>query len=251
MILALFLMMSEATLAVGHRGKDVSEKVQAKKEELQAKAVDRLRSIGNKMIDQRLTVLNKAIERVNKATRVSEGERSAIIAELNGHIDTLTTLKATIDAETDVDNLKALIKSIVNDHRIYVVVLPRTRGELAAGRANAVLVRLNALSGKMTRWMDAAKARGKDVSQVEALYQDFQARIADADSQVDAAMSHFQSMQPAADTSAAKSHLESGKAAMHTARQDLKTAQQDLRKIIVQFKGLRLGTIKNGTETVE
>jgi len=245
-VVVTLLLLSTSTTVVfaGPRADFNNQRVQARQDALKQQAVDRLHRLGDKLIDRRVEVLNRAISRVNGSNRVSESERAAIVADLNGNVADLTSLKAAIDAKTELETLRARVKSIFTDYRIFAVVLPRDRGELVVGRANAILRHLDALSEKIPRWINAAKARGKDVSSAEAAYKDFQARLADAKTQTAAAMGHFQAMKPAADTSEARNYLDQGKGAMRAARDDLRIAAADLRKIVVAFKGLRLGTAK-------
>lgn len=238
------LMLSQASpaLLAGPRADLIKERVAARQEALNQKAVERLHRLGAKLIDHRVNLLNKGIERVNRSAKVSETERNAITGDLTANIDSLTSLKSSIEAETDLETLRAKVKSIFTDYRIFAVVLPRDRGELIVGRANAILGRLNALSAKIAKWIDAGKARGKDMTEAEQAYADFQSKLADARAQVDSAMTHFQAMKASADLTEPRDHLQQGKDAMRQARNDLKAAAEDLRKIVTEFKGLRLGS---------
>lgn len=241
-VLTAALSWSVSALPAGPRVRAVGSAVQTNLDARNQAAVNRLRTLGDRLITQRITVLNGAISRVNGAVKVSASERASIAADLNSNISNLNSLKGTIDADNNADTLKTEVRSIFTTYRVYVVVLPRDHGELVAGRVSAILAKLNSLSDKLGKWIEVAKSRGKDVSKIEPLYQDFKAQTADAQSQSAAALADFQAMQPAADTSQAKSRLADGKAAMEKARGDIKAVRQDLRQIVAAFKALNSGS---------
>lgn len=194
-----------------------------------------LRKKGDNFIAIRIKALNVAINRVSKATKISDADRNSLVADLQVNISGLNSLKTKIDAETDLDMLESEVKSIFIDFRIFMVVLPRDKGLLAVARFNAAVSKLESASSKLESTINEFKQAGKDTSEVEGELNVLKSDLAEAKSNINQAKSTFSSMTPERDDEA-KSMVKSGIASLKAARDNLKDAGSQARKIISWLK---------------
>src|SRR5580700_11354242 len=103
--------------------------------------------------------------------KVSATEKTAIANEVQTEISNLTTLKATIDAETSITSLRTDIQSITKDYRIFMLVIPQGRIEVAADKIQTVTSTYAALSTKLQARIAQAPS-GTDTAQVNAWLSD-------------------------------------------------------------------------------
>ena len=66
--------------------------------------------------------------------KVSANEKTAIANEVQTEISNLTALNTKIQADTDLTTLKTDIQSITEDYRIFMLVIPQGRIEVAADK---------------------------------------------------------------------------------------------------------------------
>jgi chromosome segregation ATPase len=112
--------------------------------------------------------------------------------------------------------------------------------------------KFSALGTKLQSRISEAQSKGKDMSTLQTAYTDFQAKVTDAQTQANNAISTVTPLQPQ-DYPGNKTTLQSARIMLQTARQDLKTARQDAQTITQGLraseetgrntKSLRKGTI--------
>lgn len=239
LITALAIALSLSSPAWAIRDEHIKEKVEQRREAINQKRVNQLRRMGETMIDRRIKALEKAIDRVEASNRVDQSDRDAVIADLNANISSLNSLKASIQVNEDIESLRAQVRSIVTDYRIYLVVIPRSRGLLGAGRAEAVMARLNGISVKVGNFINKAKELGYDTAEIEAIFADYKSKLATAQAKIEEALAEFESMKPGEDPATTKDRLEKGKAALREAREILKASRDDLKRIVELFRAMK------------
>lgn len=198
------------------------------REEARIKA---LRSKGDNLISNRIKAMNAAINRLKKATRISDEDKNTLTGDLQSNIDTLDALEQKIDAETNLDNLRSQVRSIFVDYRIYMVVLPRNRGLFAVARFNWAISRLENATSQLESLINTLKQGGKDTSKVEGYLIVLKSYLNNAKADVASAKSTFSSMTPEKDDEA-KSTVKSGIQFLKAAARNLKNAAKEAQKII-------------------
>ncbi len=143
-------------------------------------SVGNLRQVGDCMIDRRLELLGRLADRVDSAKVLTDADRSALSGQIAAASSGLTALRDTIDHETDVDALKADLKKIVTDYRVYVLVAPKTRLVIGADGALLVAGRFDTLGAKLAGRIADAAAQGKDVTAAQAALDAMNAKVSQA-----------------------------------------------------------------------
>lgn len=177
-------------------------------------------------IDVRIKSLEELSARIGKMKLLSADVIASIQASLATQIQALVDLKAKIGADTASSTLKADIQSITKGNRVFLLVEPKARIAAAASRINAVVTQLTMLGGKLQERITAAQTAGTDVSAAVTAMSDFNAKIADAKVQADAAVAATANLSV---DNGDKATLEANNAALKAAREKLKAAEDDLK----------------------
>ena len=189
-----------------------------------------------KEIDGRITRLNAQIARIGAMERLSAEQKASITAELNAQVAALTTLKATIAAETDIAAVKEDLKSITKAYRVYAVSMPKAAITAASDRIMHIVAQMEGFATKLSARVAAAGS-----SEATAALSDFNLKVADAKVQAQAAASLVAGLSADnGDATIAASNaqaLKSAKAKIDAAQADLKAARKDIGTILSAIKG--------------
>ncbi len=200
----------------------------------------KIRARGDSEIDARITNLDKIIARLGDATRLSPEAKASLNAQLTAQITALTNLKAQIDSGATT-TLKANTESITKNFRIYSLVLPKAAITAAADRIMTIVAQMETLSGKITARITAASAAGATVTAATAAHADFDAKVADAKLQAQAAANEVVNLSAdagATTTAAANTAaLKDAKTKIDAAQADVKAARKDIGTILAALKG--------------
>jgi len=183
------------------------------------------RDRGDKEVDRRIAALNDLNTRIQQMQRVSDAFKQSISATIAANITNLTALKAKIDADTDSATLKADLKSITEAYRIHVLIMPQGRIAAAADRVAVIVNMMGTLGSKLQARVQAAGQAGNDVTTVNALLIDMSAKLTDAQTKAQAAITVSATLQP---DGGDKTKMDANNAALKEARADLVAAQKDL-----------------------
>ena len=189
-------------------------------------------------ITARINDLNKLSTRIQAMANVSETEKSVISTSVQSNIDGLNSLKAKIDADTDVSTATTDEKSIFSSYRIYSLVVPQSYIIASADRIITVTGIMINLGKKIQVRIGAAQAAGADVTTLNKTLVDFGAKIADAQTQASTANSTVVSLTP---DSGDKSKMQTNTSALKSARANIKTASGDLQTARADIKTLIQG----------
>jgi hypothetical protein len=129
--------------------------------------VGNLRKLGDCEIDRRLVTITELQGRVAAAGALTDADRAALQSQLAADTSGLTALRAQVDGETDVTTLRADLKTIVTDFRIYVLMVPKTAEVIAADTELSAVTRLGTVESKLQARIDVDKAAGNDVTQAQ------------------------------------------------------------------------------------
>lgn len=195
-------------------------------------------------IERRITNLTDLNTKVQAMVKVSASEKAAIANEVTTEISNLTSLKAKIDADTDITTLKTDIQSIAKSYRIYMLIIPQGRIQVAADRIDSVADALAAFSVKLQTRISADQAAGSDVSAANTALADLTAKVADAKVQANAAVSETVSLTPdngdTAKMQANQAALKDARAKIQAAMKDLEAARSDAKQIVQLIKGIKV-----------
>jgi uncharacterized coiled-coil protein SlyX len=191
-------------------------------------------------IARRMESLNALTTRVNEMKKIGETDKAGLIQKIKTVQDDLTALKTKIDSATDLATLREDAKSITSSYRVYMLVLPQVHVLAAADRMDAIIASLTAVGVKLNARILEAQTAGKDTAALQKLMDDFNAQLADARKQTDAAKGHVSGLVPdEGDASVQKtnaSELKIARADIKVAHEDFTNARKDAEGIL---KGLK------------
>lgn len=192
-------------------------------------------------ISNRIDSLNKILARINAMVKVSVSDKASLATSLQTEISDLTTLKATIDADTSTTSLKTDAQSITKAYRIYALILPQASIMAAADRVLDIVSEFNTVAAKIQTYVTTAQSNGTDVSAAVSALADLSAKTADATAQADVAISEVASLQPdqgvAATMQANTAALKDAQSKIKAATADLVTARKDAGTAVDVIKG--------------
>jgi len=209
------------------------------------RTVATLRAVGDCEIARRIVTLDALDARVagadaftdlhkDQLRKVNNVNPASYAAEKTG----LLALKAKIDGETDLAALRADIARIAEDFRVYVLVVPKTHLVGGSDATDKAIDRLATLATRLQSLIDAAAARGKDVTAAQAALNDMKAKTNQADALVTPVVGTIMPLSPAAwNAGTAGPALGSARTTIQQARELLRTARADARTVIELLKG--------------
>jgi hypothetical protein len=201
--------------------------------------VGNLRTLGDCEIDRRLDTITRLQARVG-AAGLTAADRSALQSQLSADTSGLKALRAQIDAESNVDALRADLKKIVADFRIYLLMAPKAGDVIAADTELAAVARLGTQGTKLQARINADKAAGKDVTQAQSDLDAMNAKVAQVSPVVQGIPAAVLPLTPAQyNAGAAKPILVSSRTSLQAGRGLLAGARADARACVAALKALR------------
>lgn len=188
-----------------------------------AKIAD-FKSKADKEIERRIKALNELNTRIQAMKKVTATQKSNLASSIQSQISTLNTLKAKIDADTDLATLKTDVQSITKSYRIFALVIPQGAEIAAADRALTLADQMTTLGTKLQTRISGAKTAGKDVTSLQKSLDDYNAKITDAKTQAQKAIDEISALTP---DNGDKAKMEANTKAMKDAKAKIQAAQQD------------------------
>lgn len=185
----------------------------------QGRSLSNAKARADQEIDRRIGNLNNLISRISAMQKVDATFKANLSAQVQTQIRDLTNLKASIDADQETSTLKVEVQSIGKSYRIYALVMPQATLGAAAERSETLVGMFTTLGTKL----EARLASSTDTAAVAALA-DFNAKVADAQVQATAVISHIANLQP---DNGNKTVMQSNTDALKRARADIRVATQD------------------------
>jgi hypothetical protein len=100
---------------------------------------------GTAEIDRRLTTLSTLDTKINSSTKISSADKTSLTSEVNNEVSGLTALKTNLAATTTVALARSYAQSIINDYRVYALVVPQVNILKTADDQQLVEAKLNTL----------------------------------------------------------------------------------------------------------
>ena len=200
-------------------------------------SVPNLQAVGFCEIDRRLATLDRLRGLVNEAGALTDGHKSTLTGILDGATRGLTALRGQIAADTTVASLRADIRKIYTDYRVYVLDVRQVvlvRGDDRVGVASD---RLDDAAGRLADAIAQAKAKGKDVTAAQGHLEAMTAAIAKARDEVAGDAEAVLAQTPALwNAGTAEPILDAARASLSAAQSDLRTALSEARAAIAALR---------------
>ena len=193
---------ASATVTTGGMGTGISAGASAKAN-LRAAALAKLVSNAQTRADQEITrridALNALNTRVNAMVKISASDKGLLSSSIATQITAMTALQAQIAtdaAANSTSSLKTDIQSITKSYRIFMLIIPQGAIEAASDRVLDIAGMFTTLSGQLQTRITAAQTAGNPMTTSVAAMADMNAKIADANTQANAAATEIASLQP-------------------------------------------------------
>jgi len=197
-------------------------------------------AVGDQDIAARQTALTtlsgKITTQLNKNTITSD-QANALQSDVTTNQNGLASLKTTLDAETTMQAARQDVHNIFFEFRIFAVVLPRDYHQLHLDVEINIKTKLKNLEPVLQQAISMAPSANQ--AQLNSLFSDFEAQVADSETQIDTVQTDLPSLTPAnfnTNRTTYASTLTTLKAAEKAANQDLHQAGKDLNQITKLLK---------------
>lgn len=197
---------------------------------------ERLKARCQEAIAKRLTALEAAANRLGDAKHVSDEHESTLAGIIDDTVASLTALGGEIAADTEAEALRAHCRSIFEDHRVFALVLPRTRLVVAADTAVAAADRLDQVADRIEQAIDKAEANGQDVTPARADLEAMRTKVDSARETASGVPDSILDLTPV-DWNDNHEVLSPAREDLRSARGDLKAARDLARGIVSGLKG--------------
>ncbi|MBM3261294.1 hypothetical protein FJY93_02645 [Candidatus Kaiserbacteria bacterium] len=230
-----------------------STTVKAKTSDKALARIEKGKERAKEEIARRIAALGALAEKVQAMARVSDDMKASISGTVQSQITMLLSLQAKIEADTDLDTLKADIKSITESYRIFMLVLPQGRIATAADSLQITAASLTTLAGKLETRIAEAQAKGGDTAALSASLADMKTKIDSAKASAEAAIALTATLKPdngdKAIADANKKALKDAQAKLKAAREDIKSARKMAGDIAKALKEMRVSASAAATTT--
>ncbi|MGA3030204.1 MAG: hypothetical protein ABSE58_05615 [Candidatus Limnocylindrales bacterium] len=190
--------------------------------------VDTLRAFGDCEINRRLATLTSLSSKITASKVMTSSDAEVLQSEIGSTRSGLTTLKATIDSETNITALRADIVKIATQFRVYLLVVPQVNLVNAADAVVYAQTRFATVNTNLAARIAAAKAAGKDTTAAQADLDAMNASVTAAVGLAGPLPAQLLPLTPAQyNAGTAGPVLKSARTALGTARNDLKSAVAD------------------------
>ena len=193
-------------------------------------SITRLKTRADTEITRRVAGLTELLTKINAMKRLTADQKTTFANGMNGQITSLNTLKAKIDADTDLATLRTDVQSIVKAYRIFALYMPQVNIMAHADRMLALIDEMNAISVKLQTRIDAVKVAGKDITSMMTFMTDRASKLTDATTQANNAIAAVVSLTPDG-YPGNRTAMQSAQKMLQTARQDVGAAEKDATQI--------------------
>ncbi len=205
---------------------------------------------GAKEIDARIASMNDLLTRVQAMKNVSDADKATLNTEIQSLESSLTNLKTSISSDTSSTTLATDVKSITQSYRVYMLVEPQVRIIAAADRIKTIVDQLTVIDGKIQSRLATDPTASANAA-VQSALTDITAKLNDASSQAQAAVTEVTSLKPDQGDQtvmqANTSSLKDARSKIATAQKDLVSARKDVQSIIKALGQSKFTTQTGGT----
>ncbi len=200
---------------------------------------------------QSLSDLSTKIDGLVTKNLLTSDQAATLKGKIQDAVNNLTTLKQKIDGDTDTTTARADDRSIMMQFRIYAVFMPLLRHMVWVDLMTNALGKMSGLNDKITEAI--SKAPASQQTQLNALFKDYKAKLADAQTQLTNAANLYASMTPDAFNKNPSGFKLTTLGALHkdtkAAHTDIKAARTDLHQIAMILKADQASATTTPTTT--
>jgi hypothetical protein len=190
-------------------------------------------------IDGRLATLRTLATAVNEAKRLTAPHKTTLTNLINADTTGLTALKNKVAGETTVAAVRADATMMVNDYRIYLLVVPKVHLTHALDIESASIDALKQASDRLAAAVAAAKQAGKAVGDADAKLADLSTQLTTAQGAITGKADTVLAIQPGPDAAGIKAALAPVRQSVRTGRESLRKALDDARAVREILKGTK------------
>jgi len=151
---------------------------------------------GQRLINERLKALNGLNKQINKSNLTTD-QKNNLSGLTNQQIKDLTALGNKIKVDTDINTVKAEVKSIYESYRIFAVYIPKTRLMMSIYTQQNHLNKLDDYFSKIQTKINQAKAKGKDVAVRQKALDDAKSMVPNVKVKIDSTLNALSALKPA------------------------------------------------------
>jgi hypothetical protein len=199
------------------------------------RSIEDLRARCLAAIDVRLPALAAARNGLSGNEHVTDDHEAALVADIDQTAARLRDLATLIKADTDLAALRDHCRSILEDNRVFALVLPRVRLVVGADTATDAGAKLNDVAARLADAIAKAEAAGQDVGQAKLDLDMMKAHIASGVASAGSVPGAVLGLTPA-DWNADHEMLTPARQSLRSARADLKVARDLAFKIRHEMK---------------
>jgi hypothetical protein len=192
---------------------------------------------GNSEISRRLSSLGGLSSKISSASKLSSADQASLSSEVSTEVSGLTSLKATLDADTTVSAAQTDAQSIINGYRVYALIVPKVNLVKTADDQQAAEAKLTGLAAKLQARITAAQTDGKSVASIQSSLTEMTAKINAARTISSQIESSVINLQPS-DYNSNHSVLSGDRDQLKTGQTDLQAAVTSAGTIISELKAL-------------
>jgi hypothetical protein len=186
-------------------------------------------------ISRRLSSLSVAINDVNNNTVITPGDKTTLLATLNGDVTGLTALGVTIAGDTTANQAASDYATVFTSYRVYALALPQVRFAAATDDITvAVLPKLTDAQSKLAALLAGADS-GKNTPQVQAWMADLATQITAIGTETSGLSATVLAYTPA-QYDANHALLSPARASLGISRNDIKTGRGDIANVVKALK---------------
>jgi len=186
-------------------------------------------------ITRRLSALSVAINDVNNSKVITAGDKTTLLATLNGDVSGLTALGTTIAADTTAKQAATDYRTIFTGYRVFALALPQVHFATATDSiTGVVLPKLTDVQTNLAALL-AGVDSGKNTPEVQAAMADLANQITAIGAATNGMSATVLAFTPA-QYDANHALLSPARAALATSRNDVKTARADITTVTKALK---------------
>ena len=187
------------------------------------------------VVERSLEKLTKTIEKMEDLSEEEKENALDLVADLEAELETEKAEIEAFTSETSQEEIRAAIKDLKELNQKVHKLQRRLVGLLVNAKLHVLVEKHAELKTGMEARIDAAAESGADVSELEAILAEFDAKVAELEEDYKTAQQKWMEAKTAEDFDQFNREL---RAAQHEVREDLKEIKQILRKFVAEYKEL-------------
>lgn len=199
--------------------------------------VQALQRLGTTMIDKRINALSKGQTLLAEAVYIDDETKETLNEQLRDNINNLTQLKASIEQQTELQALKDEVHSIINEYRIYLVIIPQVHGLAVIHKEETLISKLKTLQETTEATLAELVTAGYSTDEIQLVVDEATTNISNAESHITLAKSYFERMS-IDDWQTSQTQKQDGHQEIVTIRKQLRSAKQNFHQAAVAIKKL-------------